>query len=129
LRDIDDYEVYFAFSMSSRTADDVSGYDEDYIYMAYDDKLYEKETARRMLNSLISSLRQCTAHPETEVPILTSLAASEADTAAGGHEGAPHRDELGRVRLAEQATEFVNSALAAWQARLKAHAADYRKGT
>lgn len=34
LRDIDDYEVYFAFSMSSRTADDVGGFDEDVVYMA-----------------------------------------------------------------------------------------------
>ena len=28
IRDIDDYEVYFSFAMSSRTAEDIAGYDE-----------------------------------------------------------------------------------------------------
>lgn len=129
LRDIDDYEVYFAFSMSSRIADDVGAYDEDYIYMAYDDKLYEEETAKAMLNSLVAVLQQCNAHPEKEIPALASLTtATKGDTAATG-ERAPKRDELGRAQLGAQAAEFVNSALAAWQERLKAHAAEYRKGS
>lgn len=114
LRDIDDYEVYFAFSMSSRTADDIGGWTEDYIYMAYDDQLYEKETARAMIGSLVETLMQCSEHPEQVIELPPSA------EVVGG------RDELGRSQLGSEATAFVNQALAGWRERLKAQAGEFR---
>ena len=40
LRDIDDWEMYFAFGLSSRSgAADKDAYTEDYIYVAFDDQV------------------------------------------------------------------------------------------
>ena len=104
----------------------------------YDDKLYEKETARAMLESLVALLQQCATHPDRELESLrlrSSASDSDASDAAAAPAGASagagveqQRDHLGRAQLGAEATEFVNAALQRWQERLKAQAAEYRQG-
>eukprot|EP01052_Picozoa_sp_SAG31_P003426 SAG31_NODE_132_length_23398_cov_14.557620_5_plen_341_part_00 len=115
LREIDDYEMYFAFSMSSRTAQDIAGYDEDYCYMAYDDKLYKPETAKAALVSFVSLLKAC-----AEDPSRTVICADNASTLP------EPADDQGRSCLSPETAAFLEDAIGRWQARLKTSASRYR---